>query len=161
MSDPIAVAAPDAIVDGVWGGPSAQVPVATWMQQKLGGDIVEVPYGAFGFVNDKGEIIGGAYFYNHHKRQRADITMAVAFDREIAEHPGAFRTAIKRVLSFPFGELNLPRVTAEIDSTNTDSIDLAQRCGFVHEGTKRMAGRNGADVEIYGLYRDACPFLKD
>lgn len=152
---------PDAIVDGVWGGPSAQAPVATWMQAKLGGDIVDVPFGAFGFVNDRGGLIGGAYYYNHHHRQRSDITVAVALEKEVSENPVAFRAAIRKVLNYAFVTLDLPRITAEIDATNLESIDLAQRVGMVHEGTKRFAGKGGADVEIYGLYRDACPFLKD
>ena len=164
MTDRVAIAAtvPDAIVDGVWGGPSAQAPVATWMQARLGGDIVDVPFRAFGFVNDKGDLIGGAYFYNHHKSGgRSDITVAVAFEPEIAENPIAFRAAIRGVLSFPFIDLGLRRVSAEIEATNVASIDLAHRCGFVEEGRKPFAGREGADVVIMGLYRDACPFFKD
>lgn len=149
----------EAVVDGVWGGGAAQASIAAWMQTKIGAEIVEVPFAAFGFV-DGGKLVGGCYFHSLRDGDCKDITVAVVLEPEIAEHPVAFRTAIARVLSYPFRDLDLPRVSAEIDMSNARSIDLAQRFGFVQEGTKKHAGSNGGDVGIFGLYRDSCPYWR-
>lgn len=125
------------------------------MQAKLGADIVDVPYSAFGFVKD-GRLIGGAYYHSHHAGR--DITISVVLEPDIAADPVAFRTAIRQVLSFPFGDLSLKRVTAEIDLANAESVRLAERVGFVREGVKRFAGAGGGDVGVFGLYRDGCQY---
>lgn len=132
----------------------ADAHVATWIEDKLGGDVVSVPFRAVGIVGDKGKLIGGAYFYNH--REGQDIYAAVALE------DGAFMTpdVVSKILAFPFGQLKLPRVSVDIDESNTHAIQQAERLGFELEGIKRRAGANGGDVLMFGLLRDNCKFWR-
>lgn len=141
----------------------ADAHVATWIEDKLGGDVVSVPFRAVGIVGDNGKLIGGAYFYNHRepnivdgKKYGGDIYAAVALEE------GAFMTpdVVSKILAFPFGQLDLPRVSVDIDENNTHAIEQAERLGFQPEGIKEGAGPTGGDIIMFGLKRDNCKFWR-
>ena len=77
-----------------------------------------------------------------------DIQCAVACDTR-----AAMVRAWARCMAYPFVQLQLPRVSAEIELENERSIRLAEGLGFQLEGIKRGAGVNG-DVGVFGLLRD-------
>lgn len=155
-----------AIVDGVLYGCDAQV--AVWVNERLGLGAVEVPFRAFGILPEAivdGEaaedmpkrLIGGAYFYNWVSTPgRRDIYCAVAVD-----DIGAGRIpVIQRILQFPFGELDLPRISAEISLSNERAVRQAKNLGFVLEGRKKHIADDGSEWGQFGLYRATCEFWK-
>lgn len=117
------------------------------------GPIPEVPFSAIGAVFG-GEIVAGVLFSNW--RPGCDIEVFVACKNPLAAMPDFFR----RALRFPFDHLDLPRVSAEVESTNVKSLAFCDWLGFKQEGVKRQAGRNGADLIVMGLLRDECRFWK-
>ena len=140
--------------------------VATWMHDKMGEtQLVETGFRAFGIIDpaSKSEriserIIAGAYFHSHKDINGwRDITVAVAMQPEAMIHP----KSIKRILEYPFTQLGLPGISAEIDIGNLNAVKGAGDLGFELIGTKRLAGANGGDVGVFRLYPDKCPFWKD
>jgi hypothetical protein len=142
------------VIDGVLYGMDAHV--ATWVQMKLGHGPVEVPFTALGILtpeaadapisNDEPlSLAAGAYFFNHVPKH--DMDVCVAADDLRSGHP----RIIRKILEFPFGELDLPRITAYIHASNTTAIESAQKLGFQIEGEKR-----GTGVKMLGLLRSEC-----
>lgn len=69
---------------------------------------------------------------------------------------GYGRAAMRLLLNFAFGELNLRRVQLTVFSYNTPALRLYESLGFVHEGTARQAlYRDDVryDMLVYGLLR--------
>jgi RimJ/RimL family protein N-acetyltransferase len=130
------------VVGGVLYG--ADELVAEWVHRKMGADKPELPCVAMGaFARDR--LAMGAVFFN---QQEADITVAFA-----AEPYGCKPRAIAQILTYPFHELGLPRVTAEIPLSNTASIRFVTGLGFVREGVKRRAAPDGGHVGVFGLLK--------
>lgn len=134
------------VMDGVLYNDDAVV--AAWVQEKFGQPLLAVPFRALGVISDEeGKIIAGAYFVNQYKN---DITICVA-----SAHPAAGRPeVVHRIFDYPFGRLNIPRITAEIDASNQTMLDVAYKLGFQLEGKKRKAAEDGGDRLILGLLRD-------
>lgn len=103
---------------------------------------------ALGILGPDG-LIGGVVFSNH--LARLDITVTVACQSIMCGHP----RIIARILAYPFEQLGLQRVTAEIEASNLRSLRNARAMGFVEEGVKR-----GTDVVVLGLLRDEFPFKR-
>lgn len=131
------------IVGGVLYG--ADDVVGEWINARLGDDKSEIPFVALGVV--AGERLAlGAMFFN---QQEKDITLALAADPDV----GFYRRAVAQVFAFPFVQLGLPRVTAEIPLSNEKSIAGAKWLGFVREGVKRRAAPDGGHVGVFGLLK--------
>jgi RimJ/RimL family protein N-acetyltransferase len=154
------------VVDGVLYGCDARV--ATWVNERLGLGPVEVPFKGFGILPEAivdgeaaedmpNQLIGGAYFWGWSSTPaKRDIYCAVAVD-----DIGAGRIpVIQRILAFPFGQLDLPRISAEISMTNERAIRQARNLGFVLEGRKKNISDDGSEWGLFGLYRDTCEFWK-
>lgn len=65
----------------------------------------------------------------------------------------ATRGALRKILSYPFDQLGLGRVTAVCLSSNTKAINLNLKLGFKQEGRMRKAAGDD-DVIIMGLLRE-------
>jgi RimJ/RimL family protein N-acetyltransferase len=74
------------------------------------------------------------------------------------EGRGYVTEAVRRTLRFVFERLKAHRVRLECDDTNTRSIRVAERCGFVREGhiraNKRTPDGSFSGTLHYGLLRD-------
>lgn len=68
------------------------------------------------------------------------------------------RRVIRAVLGYPFTQLNLDRVSAQVWSDNQPSLELVQRLGFVLEGAKRLPDKLQLQ---FGLQRHECSWLKE
>lgn len=146
------------IVDGVVYGFDAQV--AVWVNERLGGGEVLVPFVALGALPEGHdaeaiiakrkplELVAGAYFFNHDEGHR-DIYMACACDNITALRP---RT-LSKLLAYPFGVLGCRRISVEIAENNERAIRQAEAFGFQVEGIKRASG-----VVMMGLLPEECPF---
>lgn len=172
MSEPAVIELKDGrrwiVHDGVLFG--ADVEVATWTQATLDGGVVQTLFTALGIlqpgvrpeqINEDTVmtvLAGGAIFFNHHHEDGcSDITVTVANYDERTGHP----SVIRRVLAYPFQQLKVRRITAEIHAGNERSIRNATALGFREEGRKRRAGPNGTDIVIMGLLPDECAIWKD
>lgn len=65
----------------------------------------------------------------------------------------ATRGALKKILSYPFDQLGLGRVTAVCLSSNARAINLNRKLGFKEEGRMRRAAGDD-DVIIMGLLKE-------
>lgn len=154
-----------AVVDGVLYGADAEV--CTWVNERMGGGLVPTMAVAFGVLDEGGEeglapdnlptrLIAGAYFFNHYDGDVSDITVSVAVDDIASARPAVFQ----RILAYPFGQLGVRRITAEIDQGNERAIRQAEMLGFKLEGLKRRMGKDGGDVGVFGLLPDEARFWK-
>ncbi len=143
------------IIDDVLYGADAEM--AEWVQRRLGGALVEVPFIALGAL-DGNKLIAGAYFWDHHDHRTglddvSDIYMAVAADDWKAARPHILR----RLFEYPFGDLKCRRLSVEVDMSNERAVKQVQQLGFKLEGTKRRKGKGGGDVGQFGLLPEECP----
>ncbi len=117
-------------------------------------------YAAIGVADAAGELIGGVVYT--HYAPLPDGTFDIGMS--IAGRPGWLTKATLRVFfGFPFDKLKCSRVHAIAAKSNRRSRDLAERLGFVQEGTIRGAfgtvnGRR-RDGIIYGLLRGDCRWI--
>ena len=147
--------------------------VAVWIEERLGGSIPLVPLVALGVVAEgipDGPVAdladirlrGGTYFFNHHNGPDFfDVSAGVACDDIAASHPDV----LARVLDYAFGsqpgQLDCPRISIEVHSTNERAIRAAEKIGFEIEGIKRGGGAKDGrshDLVILGMLRHQCPF---
>jgi hypothetical protein len=133
-------------VDGVLYGADAAVMVA--VSDLLQSPLVEVPSIALGIM-DGNKIIGGAIFHSY--REGLDIEAVVAMKDPSKVTKGMAR----RILAYPFEELKLPRMTLQVEESNTRAIKVAEGYGAKLEGKKR-----GSGINIYGLLPGECPFWR-
>jgi RimJ/RimL family protein N-acetyltransferase len=145
------------IIDDVLYGADAEM--AEWINRRIGGALVEVPFVALGALDSNNKVVAGAYFFSHDDHRKglddvSDLYMAAATDGSTALSP----TAVRRLLEYPFGDLKVRRLSAEIDMSNGHAIQQAEKLGFKLEGRKRKKGKGGGDVGIFGLLPEECPF---
>ena len=119
--------------------------VAEWVNSACGGGKVFAPYVAIGVVSQKG-LIAGAVFHSYSGQ---DVTVTAASARPSLR----LRSAIRAGLSYAFNQIQVARVSAEIEMENTRMIRLAEGLGFVREGVKRKAAPNGKHVGVFGLLK--------
>lgn len=139
------------VVGGVVYGDDERV--AAWVQDQLGGGEIAGPYQALGIENPAGELVFGVVFFNE---QEADITIAMA----ATDMRPAIPSMYQRILDYPFAQLGLPRVSAEIALSNRRCVRFALGSGFRLEGVKRKAAADGGDVGVFGLLADECPLWR-
>lgn len=134
-------------VGGVVYGDDARV--GAWVQDQLGGGEIAGPFQALGVENADGELVFGALFTNE---RDGDIEIAIAATDIRPAVPSVFQ----RILDYPFKQLGLPRLTAEIPLSNRRMIRFAVGIGFKLEGIKRKADGKGGDVGVFGLLAEEC-----
>jgi len=119
--------------------------VAEWVSKSCGGGKVFAPFVAIGVIN-KNDLSAGAVFHSYSGQ---DVTVTAASARPSLR----LRSAIRAGLSYAFNQLQVARVSAEIEMENTRMIRLAEGLGFVREGVKRKAAPNGKHVGVFGLLK--------
>lgn len=121
--------------------------VAMWVNERCGS--MRLPSGSYvaiGALEDK-ELIAGILFFD---QQDNDLMMALALDSAAMAKPWR----IAEVMKYPFINLNMKRVSAEIAMSNDRCVRIAQGIGFKQEGIKRGAADDGGDLGVFGLLRD-------
>lgn len=132
--------------------PATEQEVHDWLAQvepaRLRGDRVELA------VTDPegSQILGAVTLWSVNRRHRnAMANYWVAAD---ARGLGVATRALRLLAQWSFEQLGLARLQLFIDPENDRSRAVAERCGFVHEGTLRPHGeRDGQrhDSLVYGL----------
>ena len=68
---------------------------------------------------------------------------------------GVMSEVVPAVIRYGFEALDVHRIDAHVDARNVASIRLLERCGFVHEGTRRERSRDAlgqfGDLLCFGL----------
>jgi len=100
-----------------------------------------------------GRIVAVAVFYQF---TPTDCRISLASD---GSKRWLTREFIVRVFAYPFVQMHLNRLTAEIPATNRAAVRLCQHFGFRPEGAKRKACHDGSDELIFGLLREECKWL--
>lgn len=120
--------------------------VAEWVNCMCGGGKVFAPFTAIGVISQSAGLTAGAVFHSYSGQ---DVTVTAA-----SVGPSLrLRSAIRAGLSYAFKQLQVARVSAEIELENARMIRLAEGLGFVREGVKRRAAQNGKHVGVFGLLK--------
>lgn len=67
----------------------------------------------------------------------------------------ASRRSLAVLFGYPFDQLKMPRLTAVVAKSNRKSRELAEKLGFVLEGTHPFAWDGKETALTYGCYREA------
>ena len=121
--------------------------VGGWINEQISGEMTlpTGPFTAIGAIKNN-ELIAGIMFFN---RQPNDITVALVVDRLFTAP-----RIVASVMRYPFIQLGLNRVSAEIAASNKRCIRMAEGMGFELEGIKSAAADDGGNLMIYGLMKD-------
>jgi len=97
--------------------------------------------------------IGDCGFHTWNRaHRRAELFYNLRKDSD--KRKGYMTEALKEVIDYGFGKLNLHRIQAMVDNSNTPSVRLLNRFGFTKEGTMRedyvVDGKN-EDSDCYSL----------
>lgn len=68
------------------------------------------------------------------------------------------RQFLRGCARYVFDQLGCDRVTGRLPADRPAGKVIAERTGFVHEGTLRR-GHNGTDILIYGMLKEECRWL--
>ena len=107
-------------------------------------------------VYDGDVAIGTCAFMNHDPRNRS-AELAIVIGNKDYWSKGFGTKIMAQLIDWGFEGMNLNRLFLHVFSFNVRAINLYEKMGFIHEGTKRAAlYRMGEyqDVLVYGLLRD-------
>lgn len=131
-------------------------PIAQWVldTSRVGGAFLP-GYKTIGVFN--GDILLGACVYDGFTAaaNALDCNMHVC----ISDRRAMSRRVLRAVFDYPFRQLRLARVSAQIASGNAASLEFVQRLGFVYEGRKRL---NGFDsIWLFGMLAHECAWMTE
>jgi RimJ/RimL family protein N-acetyltransferase len=105
-----------------------------------------------------GKMIGQLWIEPNWERMIFEIGYFVA---ENKQGKGYITEAVKRMVAYLFNELGATRLEIRTKATNTRSIGVAERCGFVQEARLRQRSRTNegdvVDLLIFGLLKSEYP----
>lgn len=128
--------------------------VSAWVAERAGASRLDRA-AAIGVAGEDGELIAGV--------AATEYWPGVDLITHIAAEPGsrwATRGVLRALFAYPFLQLRLPRITAEIRESNELSLKLCGQLGFRREGFKRRAAPGGEGLWILGMLRQECRWLK-
>lgn len=149
--------------------------VGAWVNFRLRSGEITVPFRAIGILREDDEaandqpfedrLVAGVYFFNHHPALRgvdnitnepftwSKIMCAVAVD----DPKAITEKSLRAILAYPFVDLKVDLITAEISLSNNNAIEQAKRLGFRQLGVLPSI-RAGGEVGLFGMRRDWCPY---
>lgn len=102
----------------------------------------------------KGRIIAGVVYHTYRPGYNIEMSIASITPRWANEN------SLRAFFTYPFIQLNLPRVTAVTSNKATSVQKFLERLGFIKEGMMREAHPDG-DALIYGLLRKDCKYIEE
>ena len=122
--------------------------VAIWVAHQIPQGGVFPTFGggpvAVGLVND-GELVGGVVWHSYSASQRRiEVSGATTTTR------GLTPAIISEVMRYPFGQLKVRRVSAEIPVSRPEAAKFLERLGFRQEGLIRE-GAGDEDLTLWGI----------
>ena len=124
--------------------------VERWVAQQLGADSFG-PARAIGITLDK-KFLGGVVY---HRLANENVEMSIA----TSAPRWATRAHIRDLFAYPFGTLQVRRITTTVTAAHATAIDMHARLGFAREGTLREY-MDGKDTEIFGMLVQDCKWIK-
>lgn len=124
--------------------------LAGWVSDRLGKGRFLPDFKAIGAFD--GERLCGAVIYDCITFYDCDLHIVLEDKRCVS------RRIIQAIFDYPFKQLGLDRVTAQVTASNAKSLEFIQRLGFTYEGTRRKAVR-GEDQLIFGLLKTSCRWI--
>ena len=100
-------------------------------------------------VKSTGEMVGQLWIEPHRNRGIFEIGY---FLGEKFQGNGYITEAVKRISTFLFTELKAEKLEIHTKATNTKSIGVASRCGFIQEARIRKRSRTNAGEPVDLLY---------
>jgi len=124
--------------------------------ESIAKDLIALPAGQhlrLGLTERDGSALVGtcSLFAFNEACRRAEVGYALA---RPAWGAGLMNEALRALLVYAFGELNMNRIEADIDPRNTASAKSLERLGFMREGLLRerwIVGGEVSDTALYGL----------
>lgn len=107
-------------------------------------------YVAIGVVDD-GKLIAGCV-YNEFRGHSIHVSIASTTPR------WANRTTLRAFFGYPFGQLQVKRLTAYTGKSMSGVRRFLERLGFVEEGNLRC-GFEDDDCVVYGMLREECRWI--
>lgn len=133
------------------GGTHLNALLLEWCGARLG---CVFPSGAVAMgVARENDLLAVVAFENYRKGSQGEplnIECSIAADSPRWITKGTVRA----ILSYPFNQLRVQRVTAYVREDNTRSIKFLNGLGFIREGYIREALENKTGVYITGMLRD-------
>lgn len=111
-----------------------------------------VPEAAIGIVKD-GNIIGAVLYEGYNG---SNIWMHVA---GIKGEPWLTKRTLALFFHYPFVQLGCQRVSGWVQMDNSDAKQFDEHIGFEKEAVLSRAGRGGADVIVYRMFKEDCRWL--
>lgn len=127
--------------------------VGSWVALRLGSFRVWHPKGktAIGNLGDEGLKWGALY----ERYTGASIFISLA----VAEPRFATRSMFRVIFSYPFNELGVGQILAEIASDNEPSLRLAKLAGF-HQVAVVPKVYTASDLVLFSMSRAQCPWVE-
>jgi hypothetical protein len=120
---------------------------AAFISAQTGDEPSSDAYQALAMLHE-GRLVAAAMYSGYYPKR--DISVHFAADRKSLPLIG--RAVARALFSYPFGTLQLPRLSASTSEHNHDCLRLAMGLGFHLEGRKPRAGTNGEDLILLGCF---------
>ncbi len=137
-------------LDFVW-PPSSMASVRAWTLEQSTRKLEDDRF--VWVIETRQGVAVGAIDTHHCERRTGTFRYGIVIGRPHRKR-GYASAAIQLVLRYYFEELRYQKVTVDVHSYNTSSIDLHEQLGFTLEGTlRRMGYTRGAyfDIHWYGM----------
>ena len=119
--------------------------LALWAE-KSGIGPFQRPLTAIGVAGIDGKIMAVAIYNNYRYSDDIEISFVAATPR------WATQGNIRAMLSYPFVQLGVKRLSAVTNKNNKRSRKLLTGLGFKQEGVHPFAGKDGETAMTYGMY---------
>jgi len=124
-------------------------PVAHWVASQIPhGNVLPTFGGSFTAVGmaTGDTLIGGVVWHNHSSaQQRIEVSGATISTQ------GLTPAIISEVLRYPFDQLKVRRISAEVPTFRLAATRFLRRLGFQQEGLIREGAGEGVDLTLWGL----------
>jgi len=112
------------------------------------------PCQAWGIERD-GKIFG-ALIFNHHHPEIGDIEWNVV----VPDGTWMTRELLETIFDYVFNQLECVRMSLTLPKGAKKNRAVAEKLGFIMEGTKRKGFPGGSNAILYGLLKEDCKWLK-
>lgn len=135
------------------GGPHLNADLLAWCAAHLSaGASFQIGSVAMGIARDN-ELLAVVAFDNF-RRSPTGNPVSIECSIAAASPRWASKGTIRAILNYPFCQLGVQRVTALVQETNTRSVRMLDRLGFVREGYVRQAFEDGSSMIVTGILRE-------
>lgn len=105
--------------------------------------------------NKEGEVMGSVNFVYRKKNNSGTIGYWLG---QAYRNKGYMTEAVKKIMEYGFKRKKVVRIDITALEQNIPSQTVIKKCGFVYEGTQRMAALNGlnqyGNLQMYSILKD-------